>query len=75
MADLFADFPELEEVRGFSNWRKEWRSYHRGDTDLSGLLWPGKPYQIRVSRNVTVEGHRLTCRNGSCWNLVIWGMQ
>ena len=62
----------------FDNATKEWIFYAPSAAEYSTLttLTPGQPYLFLVSRDhsASMNGQfrQLTCRNGNCWNQVVW---
>ena len=71
--ELFDAFPELEEVWWFDNDLKGWQIYIEAvHPKTLHHLQPGQPYVFIVSGDVVVRGHRLTCRESRCLNIVSW---
>ncbi len=73
VAELFAEFPELEEVWWFDNQSKGWQIYIEAIHPRTlHYLHVGEPYVFIVSADVAVHGHWLSCGDGICLNLVTW---
>ncbi len=73
VAELFAEFPELEEAWWWDNQSKGWQIYIEAIHPRTlHYLHVGEPYVFTVSDDVLVHGHRLSCGDGVCLNIVTW---
>ena len=73
VSELFAEFPELEEVWWWDNRSKGWQIYIEAIYPRTlHYLHAGEPYVFIVSKDVLVHGHQLTCGDGFCLNIVSW---
>lgn len=62
----------------FDNATKEWLFYNQSVAEYSTLttLTPERPYLFLVSRDYSIalngKMREFACRNGKCWNQVVW---